>query len=278
MTKLPNKYPRDPEIFSDMKEFIKKYLIGNFSNHEKFINSESKIFSQGSCFAGNITRSLRENGFNNCSHLDISENFNNTFANKEIIKILTSNYLSEKQLSWISEIIRGDDIKTNQYNLKNSNIIILTFGVSLILVDRESKIIQNKLNKTSTLIMSNVSDNSENIKNIINSIKNFNPESKIIVTVSPIPLESTSRNRNAIIDDCISKSIIRSSVDLALQDLSPDIIYWPSFEIIRSMNIHYPPSFGASKKHSNWQGDPRHPNRNLVNLTMELFLETFCEY
>ena len=60
----------------------------------------------------------------------------------------------------------------------------------------------------------------------------------IIFTVSPVPLGATWRNDAAIISDCISKSILRASVDSVMRKNYPGLYDWPSFEIVKTFGAH----------------------------------------
>ncbi|WP_169721212.1 GSCFA domain-containing protein [Nisaea denitrificans] len=273
----PSRYPTDINAFSDFSVFIREAFSDITHNQDKLIKKNSKILAQGSCFAGNVIDSLKKEGLAHCDHFDISENLNNTFANKAIIDIIINEKTNEENKNWLETIIRGKTLDQCHKILHDAEIVILTFGVSFVLVDHQTHEIQSKPGKGSILQQTNVSKNADNIEYIISRIKKFNPNCTIIVTVSPIPLSTTATVRNVFIDDFLSKSTIRLAVDEALNRISEKIIYWPSFEIVRWSNIHFSPSFGAPHDVSSWNGEPRHPDPKIIAETMKFFLETFSD-
>lgn len=58
-----------------------------------------------------------------------------------------------------------------------------------------------------------------------------NPRSRIILTVSPVPLVATYERRHVLVSSTLSKSILRVAAD-HLEKTVPDLMYFPSYEII----------------------------------------------
>ncbi|WP_323794938.1 GSCFA domain-containing protein [Nisaea sp.] len=275
MLPRPHKYPQNIDDFSNFPKFIRTAFSDYAEKSEKIIRKDSKILAQGSCFAGNIIESLIKLGLTNCDHFDISENFNNTFANKAIIDLLTQETITDKNREWISKILRKNSFEEAKHKIQNAEIIILTFGVSIVLINPETGEIQNKPGKNSNGIMTTVSENAKNIESIINKIKKINTNCKIFITLSPIPLHATFLKKNVFVDDFLSKSTIRLAIEEAKNKFQNDVIYWPSFEIVRWSNIHFPPSFGGPNKYMSWPGHPRHPNPSIISETMKFFLDVY---
>lgn len=59
----------------------------------------------------------------------------------------------------------------------------------------------------------------------------FNPQIRMILTVSPVPLTATVSGRHVLSATSASKAILRAAVDEFARDL-PDVDYMPSYEII----------------------------------------------
>ncbi|KXU29593.1 hypothetical protein A0J57_23495 [Sphingobium sp. 22B] len=73
------------------------------------------------------------------------------------------------------------------------------------------------------------------MKEAIEIIREVNPDSRIILTVSPVPLIATSVDRHILISNTYSKSALRA----AAEDLCANFhqtMYFPSYEIITSLS------------------------------------------
>ena len=62
-------------------------------------------------------------------------------------------------------------------------------------------------------------------------LRRVNPSSRVILTVSPVPLIATFENRNVIVSTAYSKAALRISAEHASRSL-PNVDYFPSYEII----------------------------------------------
>lgn len=64
-------------------------------------------------------------------------------------------------------------------------------------------------------------------------VKKLNPEARMILTVSPVPLAATASSDHVLVATTRSKSVLRSVASEAADSL-PDIFYFPSYEIVAS--------------------------------------------
>ena len=71
----------------------------------------------------------------------------------------------------------------------------------------------------------------EDLDTFIKRLRLVNPASKIILTVSPVPLAATAEHRHVLESTVLSKSILRVAADMA-QGRHEDVAYFPSYEII----------------------------------------------
>ena len=67
-------------------------------------------------------------------------------------------------------------------------------------------------------------------------VRSFNPTVKIILTVSPVPLNATMENRHVFESTTWSKAVLRIAAEKAKQALT-DCAYFPSYEIITSPHV-----------------------------------------
>ena len=66
--------------------------------------------------------------------------------------------------------------------------------------------------------------------------RGINPQAKIIVTVSPVPLIATYEDRHVLVSNCYSKAALRVAAE-EIVAARPDIAYFPSYEIVMA-NAH----------------------------------------
>lgn len=99
----------------------------------------------------------------------------------------------------------------------------------------------------------------------IGLLRSVNPKSKIILTVSPVPLMATASNqRHVLTATTYSKSVLRVACEEIVSQ-STEVVYFPSYEIITG---HY------SRGHY-FASDCRSVNEKGVSHVMRLFLKHF---
>ena len=77
----------------------------------------------------------------------------------------------------------------------------------------------------------NIQDNVEATKKVVSMLRELNPNLKIIVTVSPVPLLATHRGMNIVEASVHSKSVLRASIE-ECKSLFENFYYFPSYEIV----------------------------------------------
>lgn len=73
----------------------------------------------------------------------------------------------------------------------------------------------------------------EDLSTFIHMQKSVNPDIRIMLTVSPVPLAATAEPRHVLVSTTSSKAVLRVAVD-EIQRQFPDVEYFPSYEIIAS--------------------------------------------
>jgi hypothetical protein len=66
---------------------------------------------------------------------------------------------------------------------------------------------------------------------VIERLRQINPRSRVILTVSPVPLMATAEDRHVLVATTYSKSVLRVAAD-ELSRALPDVAYFPSYEVI----------------------------------------------
>ena len=72
-----------------------------------------------------------------------------------------------------------------------------------------------------------------NLRQSVDMLRNANPEIKILLTVSPVPLTATNTGNHVLVATSASKAILRAVTDAMVSEFDY-IDYFPSYEIISS--------------------------------------------
>jgi hypothetical protein len=108
-----------------------------------------------------------------------------------------------------------------------------------------------------------IAENVQELERMREIIRLHNPDCKIIVTLSPIPLHATFvRDKHIVEANTLSKAALRLAADEFCQGKS-DVFYLPSYELI------------ASGSENAWMDDQRHVKPEAVRRVMDMFVEMF---
>jgi GSCFA family len=111
-----------------------------------------------------------------------------------------------------------------------------------------------------------VEENVKHLQVMFDLWKSYNPELKLIVTVSPVPLHATFRGdqHHVISANCHSKSTLRVAADEFTRK-NKDVFYFPSYETVMYCTKNP------------WAKDQRHVTREAVDGVMKLFAHMFLK-
>lgn len=110
-----------------------------------------------------------------------------------------------------------------------------------------------------------VSEVIEDMRSFLIKLKLVNPEAKVIVTVSPVPLVATYEQRSVLCSTVYSKSVLRVASE-QLQTEFDNVTYFPSYEIIT----------GPHSRGNYYAEDLREIKEEGVNHVMKIFMRHFC--
>ena len=136
---------------------------------------------------------------------------------------------------------RRADINSLYSHLPDSDIVIITFGLVESWYDNLHQCYLNKA-PSKKIILSEPNryefhrmDLDDILKFISPSIESIllNKNTKIILTVSPVPIEATFTNYDSITANYYSKSVLRVASQLFAENFDK-VIYFPSYEIVMS--------------------------------------------
>ncbi|WP_434638323.1 GSCFA domain-containing protein [Sulfurimonas sp. NW7] len=271
-----NRWPVMHSDFSNLSEAITKYIVPELEDMPTILNKKSNVVTLGSCFAGNLARVLRKQNVN-AENITIGEYINSTYANKTFLNWVNGT-LNDEHLSQKMELIFEQEASYYKNLIMNADILIFTLGVAPAFFDRSSKkFVMPRASQLSLGALktkyefrtTTVEENTENLDEIIQILKDLSGNKKIILTLSPVPLSVTFEKKSAVIADCLSKSVLRSSIENVIQKNNQDIYYWPSFEIVRWIGSYRGDGYGQD------DGSSHHVSEAYIDKIISTFINAF---
>jgi hypothetical protein len=211
------------------------------------------------------------------SNLPLGEEHNSTFANAVVLRWLLNGATdSETRMAEanIGPEKRGPYLKY----LRAADLYVFTLGVAPVFFHKDTGHFEMpRASATSALHLArncifrttNVAENVEQLTYIVEAVKSVNPNATIVITVSPVPLNSTLEMSSAVIADCVSKSTLRVAAHELTQAFRRGVQYWPSFEIVRWLSSHHGVVFGGD------DGSSFHVNNSVVESIVDSFIDVF---
>lgn len=270
------KYPTTQEMRQDLKAVIRSTLLNGLQK-ERFIDKGTRLFTLGSCFAREIAVRLIERGYQ-ADFFEVVEHINSSFANRSMVDWALGQCMGQSR-ERLDELFASLNITPENLRarLAAANVFVYTLGVAPAFFDRQSGEFVMPSNSTLgsrafaemyDFRTTTVQQNLDNLEYIVSHVKALNPDVKIVLTVSPVPLKTTFEFKSAIQADCISKSTLRV-VAHEFVTKNPEVIYWPSFEIVRWLGGHVGPYYGNDDDAALHVGD------DVVKAITDSFIEHF---
>ncbi|WP_147045286.1 GSCFA domain-containing protein [Methylobacterium gnaphalii] len=72
----------------------------------------------------------------------------------------------------------------------------------------------------------------EDLRGFLARLRSVNPASRVIITVSPVPMIATYRDRHVLESNGYSKAVLRAAAGEVCDGADPATVYFPSYEII----------------------------------------------
>jgi tetratricopeptide (TPR) repeat protein len=272
------RYPETKDFLGDFQKLIRDHIAVNLNSEPKFLNRDARFFTMGSCFANNLAKSLSSSGYA-CSHMEISEYINTTFANRVFIDWLSGVVIDDAIRERIEGLLALDSKEKAIQAIKNSDVFILTLGVAAAFFDRAtgdlvlprpSGLNSRALAEKYLFRTTSVKENVDNVLHLIEGIRKISPDIRIVVTVSPVPMLASFEFESAVQADCLSKCTMRLVAHEVVNNSNvPNILYWPSFEIFRWAGSNASDYYGAD------DGAAWHVSEEKVAGTVRAFVEMF---
>lgn len=272
-------WPTQQAAFANPKSVIRKHLLKG-PDADRFIRPETVFMTFGSCFAENLAAHLRGLGYKVHSEI-IGEEVNSTYANRYLLKWIEHGPTDAPTQAM--EDAYGPSMRQRfGAMLAQADAIVLTLGVApcffdeageFVFVSSRSQTGLGFLQSQMTMRTTTVAENVDNVHAIIDAVQRLSGRSpRIVLTVSPVPLLATTELDSAVIADCLSKSTLRLACNQVVTERAAEgALYWPSFEIVRWLGVHFDPALG--RVFGDHDGSTRHVSRWLIRMIMELFVE-----
>lgn len=253
-------------------------------NPEFQISLKAKILTLGSCFSDVLGNYLVENKieclanpFGNVFNLssisslldellELSENNEDTIVENDGV-FFHYNYHSEiRDFTKVGliEKIKSLNQSTASF-LKSADYLIITLGTSWVYEQKQTqKIVSNCHKQKADLFNKKLLNEQEQLdifKNIYTKLKIFNPDLKIILTVSPVRHIKDTLQLNSV-----SKSILRT-LCYAITNRYSDTYYFPSYEIVMD----------DLRDYRFFKSDLIHPNEQAEKYILDIFSETYFD-
>ena len=234
--------------------------------------SGTQVTTFGSCFAANLARFLKAAGVD-ATNLLIEESINSPLANRSFLQA-AADPGGSPQTERVQSTYGADFLPRARAQLSGAQVIVLTLGVAPAFFHRGSDRFAFLEDYRALLARGEVymrTPTVEEAKAVIADVfalvRSLNPGARIYVSISPVPLLGTSELPSAVVADCLSKTTLRAALHEVMGARGQaNLIYWPSFEIVRWLGAHTTLSpFGADDRQS------RHVSNWLVELIVDRF-------
>jgi len=275
-------WPARQRAFAKPRELIEQYVLKGQPG-EPFIHQDTVFMTLGSCFAENLAKRLRGAGYTVNSE-EIGEEVNSTYANRYLLEWIEHgprDPVTRRMEKFYGEAMRERLLRY----VEQSEVFVLTLGLAPCFFEAETgrfvfyppqtETGRDLLHANTVMRTTTVSENIRNLGLVLDSLRRLAKRPpRIILTVSPVPLSGTLEFHSAVVADCVSKSTLRVACHevMTLQDRD-DVLYWPSFEIVRWLGTHFGPDqphiYGADDSNT------RHVSEWVVRLIIDLFLEHY---
>lgn len=272
-----NRWPGNEQLASI--NAVADYFMHGYLPNEPIISKETNITAFGSCFAGNVSRFLLQKGYKVNAH-SWDHNLSDVIRIDEIM-VHTPALLA--QFEWAfndkplgSIFIGSAEEKAQTYHsleacksiIKRTDFFIITLGLTEAWYDKDCqqylwKFVPNKKldPKRFESRFVSFSENLNNLEQIYTLIKLNKPESKILFTLSPIPLLGSYHGKSVVCANTASKATLRAVLHEFISDKKNDenLFYFPSYELVNNY-IDSP-----------WKDDYRHITPETVETIMSIF-------
>ena len=265
------------------------------------MDRKTPVASMGSCFAANLKGFLVRNGFN---YVQTSKapgpqvasaawgTVYNTFciaqemarANGDFHPVEEEWELGQgrlgdpyrKGIEWADHEAgikeRAQHARTARQAIEEASVFILTVGVAEVWFSKAdgSVFFQTPPQRVFRgerhgFRASSVEENKQNLENALRDLWRINPDCKVILTVSPVPLRATFRDTNVVTANAQSKATLLAAVYDVVGDHKGRVHYFPAYELATVMSGNP------------FKPDNRHVRAGVIKGIMDVFVRSFVQ-
>lgn len=275
---------------ADLKhhDALHKYFIQGWVPESPFISKDTKVIAFGSCFAKEVTKRLKKKGVDVFTVESVKipivfafSAFNTTFAMQQQLEWVFEGKKPDEHVWW--DNIKKEKIPCiaghrhdSKEAVKAADLFILTLGLSEVYYNKETGSVfwyaipeEYYDPEVHRKKISTVQENYDSLNAIWTILKKYNPNAKIVFSLSPVPLQTSFRSTAPVTSNATSKAILRVAVDEFVRDhpdnLNKDLFYWPSYEIAKEYFDNC------------YKDDNRHVTDEAVDVIMDQFMYYFVK-
>jgi hypothetical protein len=256
-------YPRTRDEFDgDIAEVMRAAVLPGSLPSEPLLVPEDEVITVGSCFARELRDHLLQSGVGSRS-IWIPDGLNNSFAILDFVSwgitgsATGRGYRYGRDGAEIKEwkppaISREECVAA----FRTAGAFVFTLGLAEVWEDGETGAVfwqgvpESIFDPNRHVFrLSTVTENEENILEVVRLIRTVNADAPIVFTLSPIPLRATFRDVSCVVADCVSKSVLRVAIDLVMSRRLSGVYYWPSYEVVRWLGAHRTTASYAKRAH-----------------------------
>jgi hypothetical protein len=147
-----------------------------------------------------------------------------------------------------------------------ADVFVITLGLIETWRDRATgrylcRVPHPDLRDRSEFVLSDFASNLDNVRRVCSLIATHRPGTRIILTVSPVALGRTFTDRDIVVANMESKSVLRAVAGQVDREFD-QVTYWPSYEIAMREDV--------------FEDDGRHVTRQGVDKIVGAFLRAHC--
>ncbi len=243
---------------------------------------EDVVLLVGSCFSEHIGKHLSDLKFNVSSN-PFGIVFNPKSMATTLLRIIDKNYFNatdvfEKDGLWYSlhahssvygesqqQLLDKLNLHIDQWNeqLKNAHWLTLTFGSAFVYKHIEQEQIVANCHKLPQALFEKhllqVTEIVEDYNLLINKLHQFNPNLRIVFTVSPV-----KHLRDGVVENSVSKAILIHAIH-QLINLHKTAAYFPAYELVND----------DLRDYRFYESDMAHPNKSAIDYVWKRFSEAY---
>lgn len=248
------------------------------------ISHQDKMMAMGSCFSEHIGQLLMDNKFKiNSNPFGIL--YNPTSISQALRRVAEGNLFSEKEIFFHNGLYHsfwhhGDfssvnkdaclnsinnSLKKASSDLREANFLLITFGTSYVFHSKEWDMVVGNCHKLPASTFDRYRLDVQSIvldwKNLIENLKEVNPNLHIIFTVSPI-----RHLKDGAHDNQLSKGVLLLAIDELMKE-NANTHYFPSYEIV----------LDDLRDYRFYNEDMTHPSSLAIRYIWERFSETYFD-